>query len=514
MKKFLLPCFLLAVIFLHAQTATVSLSKEFVLKDRGLSNSTGSTYRFGDFFYSTEYVYKGMQFAYTAKLKNVTYGINLYKYTADMHEVEKLELGNGEKQYGPFAPKTVIFGNKILLFYYKAQEDGSIKLLFTAIDPETLTETNTKELYSMTEKNGGLFKMEGEVAANKLFLQASPDKTNLMVSQSGNTNQMFTCVINSNLEVISPSVLLLKNLNAFHLQDYFIDNAGNKYFSYTYTLDKVNKRGVLVQNSKGKEAYLDFNTGQSQWEANMLSFYMSNDNSKLYVYANYYGDYMDEGVLLSTIDAEKLSFGTVQLFPYTDEIREKMNKLGFGSKNKGSITVNRVYYICNELEDGTLTFTGCPYFVRTLNYSHGSITKSYDGPIINIFIKGGKCSFGILYRKQESSHASGLIVMPYKNSLVCIYCDSKKNIDFGDAEKVKSEDNPAKLVLVQAVLNSDGTVTDRQEIGGDATGSNYYFLDSYERTSKKSFVFPIGRERVNLMRYYTELVQWATLEIN
>jgi len=526
-------CLFMAAFFAHAQTAAVTLSDKFEVKDRGLTSSSGTTCRLGDFFYCMQYDRKSTQFAIYPRLNDIKYGISFYRFTADMKELAKAALNKGKKDFGPFIPQAVILNNKLLLFYYRAQDDGSVKLLVTTIEPETLAETGTRELYNIPEKNVSSFKTDNAVAHNNLALVMSPDQKKLLVAQSGNTGEIFTCIINEKNEVVKPAVTTIKdNLQDLEVQNCFVDNDGNKCLGYSYTINKIYKRGVLVWDSKGKDVFLDFNTGHKEWEANKLSFHMSADNSALYVYANYYGDDMDEGVLLSTLNIAQLAYGPVQLFAYTGDIREKLYKMGFGVKNKDAYTVKRIDYTCTELEDGTLALTGYPSAssssmrmkpgVMNTNTipANGMSTPQYQtvyddtaGPIVDVFLKGGQSKFGLLYRKQEVSEASGYIPIAWKNKLICIYCDSKKNLESGQDEKVKVVNRPADLVLAEAVIATDGTILSRGQIADTAIGSNYYYLDYNKQVTNTSYLIPVGRLRLNMARYYTEIVQWANVSV-
>lgn len=534
MKRIFFACLLMAALFVDAQTATVTLSNKFELKDRGLGDATGSTCRLGNFFYCMQYDYKSVQFAIYPRLNDKKYNISLYRYTADMNEVAKAALNKGKKEFGPFAPQAIILNNKLLLFYYHAQDDGSVKLLVTTLEPETLTETGVKELYTMHVKNVSSFETDGVIAHNQLSLVLSPNQKELMVTQSGNTNEIFTCIINDNNAVVKPAVTIIKNnIQDMAIQNGFLDNQENKCLSYTYTINKLYKRGVLVLNNKGAEAFMDFNTGSKEWESNKLSFHLSNDNATLYVYANYYGDYLDEGVLLSTLNLQQLTYGPVQFFAYADDIKEKLYKMGFGVKGKDTYTVKRVDYACTELDDGTLALTGYPSVTsssmrmkptimntNTLPASGTNHTTQYQtvdiaiaGPIINVFLKGGQSKFGLLYRKQPDTETSGYIPIAYKNKLVCIYCDSKKNLERGPDEKVKGKEQPSDMVLVKAVVAADGTVISREQIADTPFGSNYYYLDYNKQLTNTSYLIPIGRLRLNMARYYTQIVQWANVEV-
>src|SRR5450631_280564 len=137
MKSICLALFFLTSSLAQAQNATLQFSEKFSLRDRGLTEKDGATFKAGDFYYCTETDYKGMQFAYTSKLEKIKYGINIYKYDKDMKELQKFSLEGGAFTFGPFPPKSVLFRGKILLFYYNVQAKGAIQLLYSVLDPET-----------------------------------------------------------------------------------------------------------------------------------------------------------------------------------------------------------------------------------------------------------------------------------------------------------------------------------------------------------------------------------------
>jgi len=515
MKKILLALLLLSTSALRAQTTQVSFSKKFSLKDPGLTDKDGGVFRLNDFYYSMEIDYKGMQLAYTAKLDKIKYGINLYKYDLDMKEVKKITLKDRNRDLGPFSPQVTLFGHKILLFYYKVQEDNSIKLLMSVMNPETLDEIASKDLYTISQKNVGLFKISGVLDRNTLLLGSSPDGSKLLVSQSGNTNEIFTAVIDENMALAKSQASIIHDLKDVAFNDCCIDNAGNKYISYSYSPTKTFKRGVLVQNKEGKEAYLTFNSGSSPFEANTLAFKPSNDNSKMYIYANYYGDFLDEGLLLSTVNATQLSIGSSTLFPYPADIKEKLTGLGYGQKAKGAYTVSKIGYRCNELEDGTLAFAGYPAYTNTTSGlgPNGNVTvsSSHAGPLIHIFLQSGNAHFNVLYRTQLDASAGGFISIPYKNKIACLYMDSRKNLS--PEGTLRKKDHPDDLVLAVTQIGGDGTVISTKEAAAQPEHLNF-FINYYRQFANNHYIIPLGRNRVNMVRYYTELSQWAIVDMS
>jgi hypothetical protein len=523
MKQIFFVLTLFAFSIMHAQTVNVSFSKKFSLRDHALTQKDGGTFKVGDFFFTMETDYKGMQLAYTAKLDKIKYGINIFRFDGDMKELNKVALDGDGKTLGPFPPRGASFNGKLLFFYYKTQDNGSIQLLYSVVDPETMNASPAKELYTISERNVGIFKLEKAVLGNVLSLAISPDNSKLLVAQSGNTNEVFTVVFDKDLVTGKPVISRVKgDLEDFGIQQAHIDNDGNKYFTYGYTEDKHGKSGVLLQNTSGKEAWLTVRTMQDAQESGALFLHPSKDNTKMYLYGICVGEHLDEGVFLTTADAMKLKLGNPQVFAYPPDLREKLHKMDYADKDHGNLSVKRAYYLFNELEDGTVALTGYPINIvnRTRTEMIGmnagrttAVVDHFAGPIVNIFIKNGKCSFGVIYRNQEMTAASELIAIPYKDKLVCIYNDSPKSIGSDDLRVIDKKYDAGDLVLAAAVVGNDGVVVSRNKIA-DKTGRACYFTGFKQRLSDQSYLVPLGQDKVNMMRYYTELEQWATVEVN
>lgn len=249
---------------------------------------------------------------------------------------------------------------------------------------------------------------------------------------------------------------------------------------------------------------------------------------KIYVYISYQNN-DEEGILLSSLDASTLSFSKPQLVPYTRDVEDKLYKMGFAKKNKnGSISTSGVSYRCNQLEDGTLVFSGYPKYIHIGTATVGGGTTATGtpvpirtvstesgaaGPIVSVFVKGEQSNFCLLLRKELGTDPSGFMAIPYKNTLLLIYCDTKKVAESGNSNENKRMGTTSTLVLTQAVISNDGTIISRKEIKEDPAGSNHYYLDYSQYLSYNSFVIPIGRDTINMVREFNEIVQWAMLDI-
>jgi hypothetical protein len=517
----LLLCFAFSIFRIHAQTVTMTLSNKFSLRDRGLTQKEGASFLLGSNFYCVETDYKGMQLAYIAKLDKVKYDVNVFKFDDSMKLVNKITL-DGQWRLGPFPPEKIVFGGKLLVFYYRLQDNGSISLLFSVVDPETLGVTPGKELYVLSEKNVGIFKLAEVFKANRLALAVSPDSSKLLVVQSGNTGEVCTAVLNKDLSFAKPFISKVKgDLEGFSIGYACIDVAGNKYLIYDYLEDKRYKHGVIVQNTNGKEAYMIFRQMQDVLEPGLTWVKPSRDNTKVYVYGIVRGERLEEGVFLATVDAQKLRLSNPQVFSYPQDLREKLHQLDYAEKNHGSLGVKNAFYMCNELDDGTLALTGYPEAINTSHHmpmtnmdgAGTDVIEVYAGPIINIFIKNGKAGFGVIYRSQAMSNASMVIPIPFHDKLVCIYNDNEKSIASDDLHVNGKKYEMRDLVLACAVIGSDGTVISRKKLA-DKAGHLSYFTNDREWVSPTRCLVPLGKDRYNMVRYYTEYEQWVTINVN
>ncbi len=513
MKRIFLAFLLLAMYACQAQTINVTMSEKFSLRDRGMTEKDGATQRRGDFFYCMETDYKSMQFAYTAKLDKIKYGIIMYKYDGNMKQVEQAGLQGGDKSFGPFPPRMTQFGGKMLIFYYQAIDNGGIQLLYSTVDPESLRLSAGKLLYTISERNVGLFKLEKAVFGNKLLFSLSPDGGKLLVSQSGNTDEIFSCVMDPDLSIEKPLVAKVNGgMEDFAAGSVLIDGAGNRYFAFSFMEDKADKHGVFVQNAAGKEKYLSFPATADGVEPGTLGFQLSKDQQKVFVYGPSSNEHLEEGVVLATVDAAGMKLGKPLLCPFSPELKERLKKMDYTQEHRGYLVVKNIFYHSNVMDDGTLVLTGFPTDRKTSVFTSATVTNSYGGPILNVFIKGEKPAFGLIYRNQQLTQGSSPVAFPYGNKLVVIYTDSEKGIASDDAhtnDKVKHEDD---LVLAMAVLNSDGTIVSKKKLADRVGGANYFTLYTQQSTPTQ-YLIPLGKNKTNMARYFTELERWATIDI-
>jgi hypothetical protein len=509
MKKILLLLLLFPMVTLRAQDVKVSLSSPFEVKDGD------DFFKIGDAFYKMEIDNDLPRNDIASKLMKSAHSITLYKYDNAMNEVKKNELEEGKKNFEPFLPKMFDFDNKVLLVYYRFYKgEDSARLFLSQVDPETLETTNTKELFSFSQKKASAFKAYAYQEDDyHLFVSLSPDKNKILVAHTNNV-QISSCVIDKNLDITENTFSKCLNIKNFIGRNAFIDNSGNKYISYHTGTDDNPRNGLFVQNVFGKEIFTVFNTGDPMYNAGLLNIKNSKDNSKIYVYGAYSTDrmYEDQGILLSTIEATGLKINTPQLFPFSDDFKQRMYDLKFGNKHKGIYSPVNTLFTLRELDNGTLAFLGTP------KKAFGPNFVNYYGPIVSVFINNGKISTALIPRMQGGTDASASLFVTNKNNIVCIYTDDEKNltVDINTSVNAVSFDKlfglPENFILATAIIDVNNTVISRKKIADDKL-KNYYFLDEAYQLEDNSFIMPIGHTKATLSTAYDELTQWVNLEI-
>ena len=118
----------------------------------------------------------------------------------------------------------------------------------------------------------------------------------------------------------------------------------------------------------------------------------------------------------------------------------------------------------------------------------------------------------MLYRNQAGDWTSSVIVVPYQDRIVCLYTDGKKNLGSKPEDDLEKPVDSDDLVLVEAVVDSDGQVLSRKMLADKACNLGY-FLSAGQKLSDHSYIFPLGRNRVSMTRFYTEFEQWVTVDV-
>jgi len=524
MKKIsllLLSLFCAATIF--AQQFTVSTSPEFKHNDDDLQSQY---FKLGDSYirYVTEY--GGPQFGFTAKLSGVVYDITLYRYNAQMQEQAKLSLGNGEKTFSSFPPVVFIFNEKIEVLYYRYDKDAETATLFVAqVNPVSLVLEDTKELFKLNQKNAGLLFGSKKLENVKLYPAISPDNSKALIT-CATQKVIMSCIVDKQFNVTRNTIITPKNLDDFYLIAPFLDNNGNKYFSYHYDLGDLNQRGVITEAAAGgPPRFQKYDLGIAETWANDMYFAPAKDKSKLFMYANYYGNYHNEGVLLTTIDTGTFKIAKPNLFTYPADYRKRLLEDKFAIKAKGQVSVSKVFYTLTEFDNGAVAFLGVPSYNETKQSTHTSSNSSipmitttitnYTGPIMGIFIQPGaqNAVFTLIPRLLTGAKPGAAVFIKNHNQLICLYGDKEKYLAKDIKESSGYTKDPEDLVLAAAVYNSNGDLLSRNKIAEKAGSDNAYLLSGSYFYNGNSLLIPVGRHRITPMREYDQYERLVVVEL-
>jgi hypothetical protein len=522
MKLLFVLCALVAYSQVWAQDVSVSFSSPFSLRDKGLTQKEGQTFRVGDFYFCMETSSAGKREDVQAKQKVATYNINLYKFDSTMKLLDKVVI-DGQGDLGPFGPNHVLFAGKLLIFFYKVSDLGDVRLQFSTVDPGTMAVSPAQELNLIAEKGNGLIDVKNSFELNRLGFGFNADSSKLMVVQSSTDIDVFcTAVIGQELTFGKPVISPLKSdLKDFVTGMVCLDDAGNKYFTYDYIEKNKRQHGIILQSAAGKDTWPDLQMPDGVTTEGLLWLRPSRDKSKVYFYGIAKGNLQmryEVGVLMATIDVARFRLGNFEFFPYPEDMRENLRKMDFAERTHGNVEVKNTFYVSNELEDGTLALTGYPEDVEQgapMSHLDGSSSQSstvFAGPIINIFIKGRKASFGVIYRNQEMTDASMFIAVPYHDKLVCIYNDSEKSVGSNDLGVNGSRFTLKEVVLAVAVFRNDGTTLSRRKLA-DKQGRLTYFTNAQQELAGGNVLIPLGEDKLRGIRYFTDYEQWATVGI-
>jgi hypothetical protein len=104
------------------------------------------------------------------------YAVTISMFDKNMNKVKEIVLGNGEKIYGPLAPKLILLNDKLCLAYFQSDNKTSFNLYLSLIDEASLALKEPKKICTIEQENVGIFKLESVISAGIVFISNSPDK--------------------------------------------------------------------------------------------------------------------------------------------------------------------------------------------------------------------------------------------------------------------------------------------------------------------------------------------------
>jgi hypothetical protein len=448
-----------------------------------------------------------LQVAYTVHFDGMKHAIIIRKTDAADKELAVNKLEGGDRVFGPVFSKPIEFAGKILLFYFKYQDKDSMKLYVSEVDKSSLQLTNTKYLYCYQQDNVGVFKLRK--ALNKeIWLQASEDKSKLLVIFPGNKEELFSCVFNSNVQVTRQKISQLAGTEDLLISDLYIDSNGNSAVAFSkelYSSETFNSTAaqkIWIQKANNTEKLIDAEAWASQGELHNAHFKGSKDQSKIYMFGDYAGIIANAGIWVSEIQPDKFAITKLKTFSYPEEFKKRVYDIGFGERKKGEYGILDADLQLAEFDNGELAVCGSPLLRHDGTYSDASgRSKGYitffAGPVMMAFLKGKNESvFTLIPRYQNFCGGSKSLFIPYQDKLVVIYNDYAKYINSELTDKV----DPIRINMVRelslagAVVNKNGNIENRKMLAEGIARMNFYDISLCEFVSGKKMVRPSASE--------------------
>lgn len=512
MKRILLLLCLGFNISLHGQ----QLKMEF-LPAGDIENDSYRIHKYGNKFFTDQTDWGRMQFAFSANLKKIKYGVHFTQYDEQFKEIKTLSIDNGKNDLGPFRPKVHYGKNAIYVIYFRFTDDDQIKLFVSKVNPDDLSVTTTQEVMAYDQKNQAIWGTVKTIDDTNTLYAVSEDERLIWIVHTS-SKLILTSVIDSDLKLVQKTESVPVELKDLVVTDAHIGNDGNKVMAYKYKdpeLKEFDARGLFFQsaNENGSFQIIKFPGVPATGK---LVLKLSRDGRKLYIGGEYYGEEYDDagkGVLLAEVNLKAKSVSSPALYPYTAELKQRVFDLDFAVKRKGEIVFrdHGLQYEINELENGTIVLSA-DMFV-----TNGSVERSvtFRGPIIHVFIKPGANANMALIAKKQGAGYTGFSNYVYKDKLICLYVNIPKFVEKElDDKQIGLVRFLGDLVPVANIYDADGQLISKKMVIESRKGIKGSIETEYgTKIGENKFAFLVTSLKANMVKAYTGVNQVCYLEI-
>jgi hypothetical protein len=505
MKPLLLIVMVILTIKTPAQVITSSVEDQsrYLLHTVKWTTREKQGFRDGNAIIQIEKTGTKLQTAYTVRFDGTKHALLIHKIDGTDREIATNKLEGGERVFGPVTSKPIEMGGKILLFYFKYLDKDSMKLFVSEVDKNTLQLTNTRYLYSYQQNNVGIFKL-AKALGKEITLQLSDDHSKLLVVYPGNDEEIFSCVLDSNLQLIRQKKSRLAGTEDLIVSEAFLDNNGNSIVAFSKevfsseTFNNSIARKIWLQKTNNAEKLIDAETWANQLELHNVHFKAAKGGEKLYMFGDYAGTVANAGIWVSEIQTEKNTVSRPKLFAYAEDFKKRIYDIGFGERKKGNYGILDADLELTEFENGDLAVCGSPLLRNdgTWNDVDGKrkgYISFFAGPVMIAFLKAkAEPVFTLIPRYQNYCGGSKSLFVPYRDKLVIIYNDYAKYINNELTDKVDPirVNMVRELSLAGAVVNKSGVIESRKMLVEGIARMNFFDISSCQALSGKKWLIP------------------------
>jgi hypothetical protein len=512
MKKLLFLLCISCVIHVQAQ----ELKMEF-LPAGDIENDVESVHKYGNKFYTDKTDWGKMQFAFSANLKKVKYGVDITQYDEQLNKLKKLSIDNGKNELGPFRPIVYYGSNAIYVTYFRFTEDDEIKIFVSKVNPDDLTVTATREVMAYDQKNQAVWGTVKTIGDTRTFYKVSEDEKQAWIIHAS-SKLILSTVIDADLKPVQKTESVPVELKDLEITGIHMGNDGNKVLVYKYkdaAVKEFDTRGLFFQPANENGAFQTIKLPAGYFPGNLV-LKLLKDGRKLYLGGEYYGEEYDDagkGVLLAEVNMKTQSFSTPVFYPYTAELKQRVFDLDFAVKSKGEIVFkdHHLNYEVNEMENGTVVLSS-DMFVTSGSMEH---QVGFRGPVVHVFIKpGANASMTLIPKKQGASY-TGFSNYIFKDKLICLYVDIPK---FQEKEledkQIGLVRNLGGLVPVANVYDAEGKLISRKMVLESRKGIKGSIETEFgSKIGDNKFVFLVTSLKANMVKAYTSVNQLCFLQI-
>ncbi len=447
------------------------------------------------------------QLGYTARLSTSKHGIILHKFDASGTEIMTNKLEDGRRVFGPIHAQSAEFRNRIFLAYFRYDDKDSMRLYISEINKKTLQLDNEQFLYSYQQNNVGILKMT-RALKHELFMRISSDSSKLLLAYQDTKGALVTAIFGDQANLLGTHVSKNNVLLENDVTDAFVENSGNNEFVVSLansSFSTVPLKGIIIQRLDNKEKYQEFGTPEAEGALLNCHIQNSKDNSRIYIFGDYAGAIGSAGSWQAEIESQNLKTGKPSLFPYPDDLKERVYKIGFGEKKHGNYGILDIDYELVEFDNGSLALCGNPVLRQDNQYvTYGSQGSSgtthgyvmyYAGPVMAAFFDKGMVgkTYAMIPRNENLSQGSSGIYLPYHDKLLVFYNDYKKNINGEILDKDVHQSGGAithELSLAYAVISKTGTILERKLISEGVSRMNCFDTQQYRMSADRTLFIP------------------------
>lgn len=530
MRIITLALLLIACIPTMSQRSQIRLSEEFKIKETEYKDQVigNSVFVNDKFFTATNSSASGGKWMFT-KLYDVHFSITLASYDRNLKLLKEVELEGGERNFGPVFPDLVLFGNQLVLAYFKKENKSSFSLYIARVNQADLSIGQPIKVSTLQQENVGVMKIMSVWSSGLFHFSVSPDQS-LLMTTSRNSDQKIEQVIFDRELKEKKRFISTINLPEYYIASPLINNEGK---SAMRVYNGPESR-VIVWDAEGRKTEHKV-AGSTSAKLKYTTLQLSRDGQKIHVFGITV-DAADDtdppctGFFIGQLDLATATFTKPKFFSFTPDVIMKAVERGAGEKSRRDIRVFEFYPRLIEMEGDRVALMGSPEEVSTSSYTTSDFnsrtggfsnrqvatTTFMAGPVMifypeqdgkrfeTVFLnrkiimrksqRSGSGAIQIVQSPMISSSSSGFITQYRNGELLILYTDNAANVEKGTDIKIIPSKTALDLAIVEVVIGKDRKPGPRKIVHDIHENNLAYYVGTAIPNPEGKLIFPLGKE--------------------